>query len=65
MIEITEKEKAIIEQLNHPLYTVDFLEQWINRDDNPFINALAALQAMSAKGYYEAVKQMAVQKERL
>lgn len=59
MIAISEKEKTIINQLNHPLYTVEFLEKWINRDDNVFINAAAALQAMAAKGYYEAVKQMA------
>lgn len=58
---ISEKEKEIINQLNHPLYNVEFLERWINRNDNPYINAAAALQAMGAKGYYEAVKQMASQ----
>ncbi|MBQ8245826.1 MAG: hypothetical protein IJZ42_01720 [Lachnospiraceae bacterium] len=59
MVIITEKEKAIIEELNHPCYIVEFLERWINRNDNPMINAMAALQAMGAKGYYEAVKQLA------
>lgn len=58
MITINDREKQVIEKLNHPLYTVKFLQQWINRNDNPMINALAALQAMGAKGYYEAVKTM-------
>ena len=62
MIAISENEKVIINELNHPLYTVEFLEKWINRDDNPMINAVAALQAMSAKGYYEAVKLLAAQR---
>ena len=53
---ISEREKQIIQKLNHPLYTVEFLKQWINRNDNPMINAVAALQAMGAKGFYEAVK---------
>lgn len=59
MIKISEKEKTIIIQLNHPLYNIEFLEHWINRNDNPIINVPAALQAMGAKGYYEAVKQIA------
>lgn len=58
---ITENEKTIIKRLNHSLYTVEFLEEWINRNDNPLINVAAAMQAMGAKGYYEAVKQMAAQ----
>ncbi len=62
MITLSEKEKAIIKQLDHPCYTVEFLEKWINRNDNPMANAPAALQAMGAKGYYEAVKQLAAQK---
>ena len=56
---ISEEEKNIIIQLNHPLYNVEFLQEWINRNDNPMINAVAALQAMGAKGYYEAIKQIA------
>lgn len=53
---IEEKEKEIITKLNHPLYTVEFLQEWINRNDNVFTNAPAALQACCAKGFYEAVK---------
>lgn len=56
---MTDREKEIVKRLNHSLYTVEYLEEWINRNDNVFVNALAALQAMSAKGYYEAVKRMA------
>lgn len=56
---MTDREKQIVEQLNHPLYTVDFLEEWKDRDDSVFANAPAALQAMGANGFYEAVRQMA------
>ena len=38
-ITITEKQEAIIRRLNDPLYTVEFLKEWVNRNDNVFINA--------------------------
>lgn len=57
--EMTDREKEIVKSLNHSLYTVEYLEEWINRNNNVFVNAPAALQAMGAKGYYEAVKRMA------
>ena len=60
---MTAKEREIVERLNHPVYTMDFLEEWIQRKDNVFINAPAALQAMGAKGFYEAVKQIAKNEE--
>lgn len=56
---LSDEEKAIVERLGHGLYTVDFLEEWINRKDNVFCNAPAALQACSAYGFYQAVKAMA------
>lgn len=56
---LTEAEKEIVKKLAHSLYTVDFLEEWINRNDNVFVNAPSALQACSAKGFYEAVQLMA------
>ena len=56
---MTDREKDIVKRLNHSLYTVEYLEEWVNRNDNVFVNAPAALQAMGAKGYYEAVKRMA------
>lgn len=58
-IVLTDAEKKLVTQLNHELYTVEFLENWINRDDNVFANAVAALQSMGAKGYYEAIRAMA------
>ena len=30
---LTPTEKKIIENLNDPLYTIDFLDEWINRTD--------------------------------
>lgn len=60
---MTAKEREIVERLNHPVYTMDFLEEWIQRKDNVFINTPAALQAMGAKGFYEAVKQIAKNEE--
>ena len=56
---MTYKEKEVVRKLNHSLYTVEFLEEWINRNDNVFVNAPAALQTMGAKGFYEAVKAIA------
>lgn len=38
MIKLTEHEKQIINELDHPLYTVDFIESWINRTDNVMAN---------------------------
>ena len=58
---MSETEKQLIQKLNDPYYTVSRLETWINRSDNIFINAPAALRATNIKGYYEAVKRMARQ----
>ena len=58
-IQMTEREKEIVTELNHELYTAEYLEHWINRNDSVALNASAALQAMGAHGFYEAVKLMA------
>lgn len=58
-IVMTEREKEIITKLNHELYTVEYVEHWINRNDSVALNASAALQTMGAHGFYEAVKLMA------
>lgn len=58
MIVITEKQKEIIRKLNHGVYTVEFLEDFINRTDSVFINAPCALNSMGAHGFYSAVVQM-------
>lgn len=57
-IKLTEQEKKIVLAMGHNLYTVEYLEEWINRNDNAFTNVVAALNAMAAKGYYEAVKKV-------
>lgn len=62
-IAMTDREKAIVRELNHPLYTVEFLDEWKDREDNIFSNAPAALQAMGANGFYAAVKKMAENQE--
>lgn len=62
-ITITEKQEAIIRRLNDPLYTVEFLKEWVNRNDNVFINAPAALQAMGASGFFAAVHAIEQAKE--
>jgi hypothetical protein len=56
---LTDQEKAIVKALNDHPYTVDFLQEWINRNDTVFINAPAALQATAAKGFYSAVRRLA------
>ena len=60
---MTEREREITRELNHPIYTVEFVEEWANRNDNVFVNAPAALQAMGAKGFLTAVEMMARQQE--
>ncbi len=56
---LSDAEKAIVEKLNHSIYTVNFLEDWINRKDDVFTNAPAALQSCTAYGFYQAIKAMA------
>lgn len=58
-IVLTDWEKELINELGHPIYSVKYIEEWINRHDTVDINALAALIAMGVNGYYEAVKRMA------
>ena len=31
MLSLTESEKRLLEQMNDPLYSVEFIEEWINR----------------------------------
>ena len=56
MKKLTSKEKAIVKNLNSALYTVEYLEEWINNNDDVFSNAVGALTAMGAKGFYDAVQ---------
>lgn len=61
---MTEMERRAAERLAHPLYTAEFLEEWINRSDSVFANAPSALQSCLAKGFYEAVRLMAKAEEK-
>lgn len=58
---MTEREKEIVRRLMRPVYTVDYLEEWLKREDNVFANPIAALSAMGAKGFYSAVQAMDIQ----
>ena len=58
-IVLTDYEKELIEELGHPIYSVKYIEEWINRHDTVDINAPTALMCMGVVGYYEAVKRMA------
>ena len=55
-IALTPKQENIVACLAHPRFTSDYLNEWINRNDNVMINAPAALMAVEAQGFYEAVK---------
>ncbi len=58
-IVLTDYEKELIAELDHPIYSVKYIEEWINRHDTVDINAPAALMCMGVVGYYEAVKRVA------
>lgn len=60
MNRMTEQERKLVEDLRDELYTVDFFEEWLGRNDNVFANAPAALQAVAASGYYRAVQRMVI-----
>ena len=57
-IKLTERQIDIVARLNDDIYTIDYLEEWLNRNDNVYINAPAALSAMGASGFYCAVAAM-------
>lgn len=65
MKKLTEVEKAIVESLDSNLYTVEYLEEWINSSDDIFSNAVGALTAMGAKGFYDAVQLQAKSPKRI
>lgn len=59
MITLTEEQKEVIQKLNHPLYTVEYLQaqEWVDfdRNDNIFVNTPMAFKATAASGYLAAV----------
>lgn len=56
---MSEKEKEIVTEFCHPIFTVEYLEKWINRNDSVCLSPVSALQIAEAKGFYEAVKLLA------
>lgn len=54
-ITLTDNQKAIVTRLGDTVYTPEYLEEWLNRNDSVYINAPAALSSMGANGFYKAV----------
>ena len=53
---LTEEEVEIIKELGDPLYTPNFIEDFINDKSTVMINPVNALQAMGCHGYLRAVQ---------
>jgi hypothetical protein len=51
-------ERKLVLALNDDVYTVDFLEEWLNNTDTVFENPVAAMQCATAEGFYCAIKGM-------
>ena len=57
---LTDTERWVIKLLNDPLYTVDFIEEWLSSEPaDIFINAPVALQKMGVNGFLTAVRRLA------
>lgn len=61
---LTAKEREIIDTWNAAPFTSEYVEHWVNRNDNVMINAPAALTAIEAKGFYRAVRAAVLKEER-
>jgi hypothetical protein len=55
-ITLNQEERAVIQELNNPLYAADCLEKWLNQDDDA---CFFMMHKMRCYGYYLAVKDMA------
>ena len=55
---LTEGEIEIIKELGDPLYTPNFIEDFINDKSTVMINPVNALQAMGCHGYLRAVQNL-------
>jgi len=56
---LDDKEKQLIRALNHPVFTVDFLEDWLqNPPKNVKSDVMAAALNEQIKGFITAVKQL-------
>lgn len=61
---ITDREKEIIKELKHKVYTMAYIQYWLKYieyypDEHDLTNISFMLRAMEVKGFYEAVKRMA------
>ena len=57
MVKLTEREKEVINALGHPLYTVKYIETYLELSPaSVFVNAPLALIQMSVDGYLSAVR---------
>ena len=63
---LTNEEKELITEINgeNGLYSVNYIEMWLNRRDNVFVNAPSALSAMDVNGYYAAIRAMIRSRDR-
>lgn len=58
-MKITDIEKRIIQELRDPLYSVEFVNDWLSRPtENVFVNAPAALQQAMVEGFMVAVRKL-------
>ena len=58
MTKLTDIEKDIIRTLDHPFFTVEYMETWASQDGLG-TSLSSALRNVEARGYYFAVQQMA------
>lgn len=64
-VSLSQAEKDLINRMNHPMYTVSFIESWLNRPPvNVYSNAPTALQQCLVEGFMQAVRAMAAVEER-
>lgn len=62
---LTPEERWAIKTLGHPLYTEEFIEDWLSRESaNVFTNAPVALQQMGVNGFMDAVRRLTRQEVR-
>lgn len=55
MSKLTARQKEIILLLDHPCFTVDLIENWLNGKNAVPPDKAGAVQFCSVKGFYEAV----------
>ena len=63
MRKLTKREKDIVKKLNRPPYTVEYLEEWLDTDDETVANPTVALTIAYIEGFYDAVQ--AIDKQNL